>query len=70
VERVAENAQRIVVAEMNLGQMALEVERIVGRGKVLRVGRADGQMVTPDQIVDAMRASQGQVSLHRVPAHR
>jgi 2-oxoglutarate ferredoxin oxidoreductase subunit alpha len=70
VEHVAENAQRIVVAEMNLGQMALEVERIAGRGKVLRVGRADGRMVTPDQIVDAMRASQGQVSLVRAPAHR
>jgi 2-oxoglutarate ferredoxin oxidoreductase subunit alpha len=69
MERAAENAQRIVVAEMNLGQMALEVERIVGRGKVLRVGRADGRIVTPDQIVDAMRASQGQVSQHRVPAH-
>jgi hypothetical protein len=41
---------------MNLGQIALEVERIVGRNKVLRVGRADGQIVTPDQIVDAMRA--------------
>jgi 2-oxoglutarate ferredoxin oxidoreductase subunit alpha len=59
VERVAENAQRIVVAEMNLGQIALEVERIVGRRKVLRVGRADGQMVTPDQIVDAIRAPRG-----------
>jgi 2-oxoglutarate ferredoxin oxidoreductase subunit alpha len=69
VERIAENAQRIVVAEMNLGQMALEVERVAGRGKVLRVGRADGRMVTPDQIVDAMRVSQGQISLHRVPAH-
>jgi 2-oxoglutarate ferredoxin oxidoreductase subunit alpha len=69
VERVAQNAQRIVVAEMNLGQIALEVERIAGRGKVLRVGRADGRMVTPDQIVDAMRASQGQVSPHRMPAH-
>jgi 2-oxoglutarate ferredoxin oxidoreductase subunit alpha len=56
VERVAESAQRIIVAEMNLGQMALEVERIAGRRKVLRVGRADGQMVTPQQILDAMRA--------------
>jgi 2-oxoglutarate ferredoxin oxidoreductase subunit alpha len=69
VERIAENAHRIVVAEMNLGQIALEVERIVGRAKVLRVGRADGRMVTPDQIVDAMRASQGQISPHRVPVH-
>ena len=53
----AEHVNRVVVAEMNLGQIALEVERIVGRSKVLRVGRADGQIVTPDQIVDAMRAS-------------
>jgi 2-oxoglutarate ferredoxin oxidoreductase subunit alpha len=56
VERIGEQAQRIVVAEMNLGQVALEVERLVGRRKVLRVGRADGQMVTPQQIVDAIRA--------------
>jgi 2-oxoglutarate ferredoxin oxidoreductase subunit alpha len=58
VERAAENVQRVIVAEMNLGQMALEVERIVGRAKVLRVGRADGQMVSPDQLVDAMRTPQ------------
>ena len=57
VTQAAEHVQRVVVAEMNLGQMALEVERLVGRNKVLRVGRADGQIVTPDQIVDAMRAS-------------
>ena len=57
VAQAAEHVQRVVVAEMNLGQIALEVERIVGRSKVLRVGRADGQIVTPDQIVDAMRAS-------------
>ncbi len=57
VAEAAEHAQRVIVAEMNLGQVALEVERVVGRSKVLRVGRADGQMVTPAQIVDAMRAS-------------
>jgi 2-oxoglutarate ferredoxin oxidoreductase subunit alpha len=70
VERLAENAQRIVVAEMNLGQVAREVERIVGRKKVLRVGRADGQMVTPDQIVDAIRAPRSQPGRRRVPAKR
>jgi hypothetical protein len=43
---------------MNLGQLALEVERVVGCSKVLRVGRADGQIVSPDQIVDAMRTPQ------------
>jgi len=65
LERVAENAQRIVVAEMNLGQIALEVERVVGRRKVLRVGRADGQMGTPDQIVDAIRAPRPQATRRR-----
>jgi 2-oxoglutarate ferredoxin oxidoreductase subunit alpha len=58
VEQAAADVQRVIVAEMNLGQIALEVERIVGRSKVLRVGRADGQMVTPEQIADAMRAPQ------------
>jgi 2-oxoglutarate ferredoxin oxidoreductase subunit alpha len=56
VERIGEQAQRIIVAEMNRGQIALEVERLVGRRKVLRVGRAYGQMVTPQQIIDAIRA--------------
>jgi 2-oxoglutarate/2-oxoacid ferredoxin oxidoreductase subunit alpha len=68
VERAAENAQRVVVAEMNLGQIALEVERLVGRSKVLRVGRADGQMVTPEQILDAMRASPEQFTRRATPA--
>ena len=66
LERAAENVQRVIVAEMNLGQIALEVERIVGRGRVLRVGRADGQIVTPEQIVDAMRAPQVQGQRYRV----
>jgi 2-oxoglutarate ferredoxin oxidoreductase subunit alpha len=66
VERAAEVAQRVIVAEMNLGQIALEVERIVGRSRVVRVGRADGQIVTPEQIVDAMRASGSQPNRHPV----
>ena len=66
VERVTENAQRVIVPEMNLGQMALEVERVAGRKKVVRVGRADGQMVTPEQIVDAIRSPQPQVLPVRV----
>jgi 2-oxoglutarate ferredoxin oxidoreductase subunit alpha len=63
VERAAEHVQRVIVAEMNLGQIALEVERVVGRAKVVRVGRADGQIVTPSQIVDAMRIPPAPVSL-------
>ena len=39
---------------MNLGQMAIEVERIVGDRKVRRVNRIDGEMITPKQILDAL----------------
>ena len=70
VERAAEHVQRVIVVEMNLGQIALEVERIVGRSKVLRIGRADGHMVTPGQIVDAMRTPQVQPLSFRMPEHR
>jgi len=70
LERAAENCQRVVVAEMNLGQMALEVERIVGRNRVLRVGRADGHLIPPDQILDAIREGPSSTSRRRVPISR
>jgi 2-oxoglutarate ferredoxin oxidoreductase subunit alpha len=70
VERLADEVQRVIVAEMNLGQIALEVERIVGRRKVVRVGRADGQMVSPEQIVDAIRAPRSQATRRQAPAQR
>jgi len=46
--------RRVVVPEMNMGQLTLEVERVAGRHKVVRVNRADGEMITPDQIVKAI----------------
>jgi 2-oxoglutarate ferredoxin oxidoreductase subunit alpha len=54
VEALGESVDRIVVPEMNLGQLALEVERIVGRRKVRRVTRANGELVTPQMVLDAM----------------
>ena len=48
-------AHRVIVPEMNLGQVALEVERIVGCTRVRRVNRADGQMITPEQILAAIQ---------------
>jgi len=50
----ARGVRRIVVPEMNLGQLVLEVERVVGRRKVRRVNRADGELVTPQQILRAI----------------
>ena len=54
VERLAETAHQFIVPEMNRGQIALEVERIVGRRKVQRVNRVDGEMVTPQMMLYAM----------------
>jgi 2-oxoglutarate ferredoxin oxidoreductase subunit alpha len=54
VEALGERVDRIIVPEMNLGQLAYEVERMVGRKKVRRVVRANGEMVTPQMVLDAM----------------
>lgn len=56
VDRVAHAAQRIIVPEMNLGQLVLEVERIAGRRKVTRVNLANGAMVTPQMILAAIES--------------
>lgn len=52
--RLAHTAKRIIVPEMNLGQLAIEVERLAGRNKVVRVNRANGEMITPQMILNAI----------------
>ncbi|MBU0704275.1 MAG: 2-oxoacid:acceptor oxidoreductase subunit alpha, partial [Chloroflexi bacterium] len=54
VEQAAAQARYVVVPEMNLGQLALEVERVLGRDKVRRVNRADGEMIKPAEILTAI----------------
>jgi 2-oxoglutarate ferredoxin oxidoreductase subunit alpha len=54
INRIAQTARRIIVPEMNLGQLALEVERVAGRQKVTRVCRADGEMISPQMILEAI----------------
>ncbi|MCP4541067.1 MAG: 2-oxoacid:acceptor oxidoreductase subunit alpha [Chloroflexi bacterium] len=54
VEHAADRLHRIVVPELNLGQLALEVERVAGRHKVRRVARADGEMIKPVEILAAI----------------
>ena len=54
-KRIAElgkQAKAIVVAEMNLGQMNLEVERVTkGTCEVPFIGRVDGEPINPGQIM-------------------
>jgi len=50
--------ERVVVPELNLGQYQLEVERVVARAKtcpeVVGVHRVDGELISPEQISEAM----------------
>jgi len=54
VEALADQVDRIIVPEMNQGQVASEIERLVGREKVTRISLANGEMVTPAMILDAI----------------
>lgn len=51
-----EGVRRVVVPELNLGQMRPELERLAaGRAEVAGVCRVDGELVEPAQILDALR---------------
>ncbi|HWC67602.1 MAG TPA: 2-oxoacid:acceptor oxidoreductase subunit alpha [Acidimicrobiales bacterium] len=52
IDRLADRASRFVVAELNLGQVRAEVERVVrGRAEVAGLHRTDGLQLSPVQIV-------------------
>ncbi|MBI5118234.1 2-oxoacid:acceptor oxidoreductase subunit alpha [Candidatus Poribacteria bacterium] len=49
----AQSVRSFTVVELNLGQMALEVERLAaGKTRVQSLTRFDGELITPDEIVD------------------
>lgn len=57
VATLAGRVGSLLVAEMNLGQMAREVERAVaGRIPVAGLFRADGEPITPEQVADSLTA--------------
>lgn len=49
--------RRLLVAEMNLGQIALEVERCAGSAAVDRYLRADGRPISPADLLGAAEAA-------------
>lgn len=54
LDDLARGAHSVIVPEMNMGQLALEVERVVGRPKVRRINRANGEMILPEEILQAL----------------
>jgi 2-oxoglutarate/2-oxoacid ferredoxin oxidoreductase subunit alpha len=58
VRAVAASVRAIVAAEMNLGQIAREVERAAGgRATVVPCCRADGEPLDPEQVLASLEAS-------------
>jgi len=56
VERMAEQVRTVIVPEMNLRQMAWEVQAAVkGKAKVVDYGRVDGQLIRPEEIQELIK---------------
>jgi 2-oxoglutarate ferredoxin oxidoreductase subunit alpha len=56
ISKLANQVDKIIVAEMNCGQLVLEVECAVkGKAKVSFVGQDDGVLMSPDKIIAAIR---------------
>lgn len=58
-ERVLELGKKvksITVAEMNLGQMVIETERVVkDHSEILFCGKGNGEFITPEEIIDTLK---------------
>jgi 2-oxoglutarate ferredoxin oxidoreductase subunit alpha len=53
VERLAKAAGRIIVPEMNLGQVSKEVERVACKTKITRLNKiGGGELITPEELLD------------------
>lgn len=54
IRRASANVKRVVVAEMNQGQYALEIDRILKRHHVEFAGSMDGKLISPARIMEAV----------------
>lgn len=52
LKAIAAKAKRVIVPEMNLGQLALEIERLVGcKTPVERLSKVNGELFKPEEIL-------------------
>jgi 2-oxoglutarate ferredoxin oxidoreductase subunit alpha len=59
LRKAAGRIEKFVVAEMNLGQMALEVQRVVGAPRVRGCFQADGEPIEPKTILEVIEKGTG-----------
>lgn len=58
-QRIA-TSRKILVPEMNMGQLSREVKRVnPGKCEILTLNRIDGRMITPSQILAAIEEAMG-----------
>lgn len=56
VQKTAQQVKKIIVAEMNLGQISGEVDRYAqGKAEILGLNRIDGELITPQEIIDKVK---------------
>jgi 2-oxoglutarate ferredoxin oxidoreductase subunit alpha len=54
LETIPKKVKKLIVPEMNMGQIYREVLRVnAGRAKVVKVSRIDGELMTPQEIAAA-----------------
>jgi 2-oxoglutarate ferredoxin oxidoreductase subunit alpha len=54
IRSALEGIERVVVAELNLGQYRHEVERLVHGLEILGLNRVDGELLSPDQFLEVI----------------
>lgn len=58
LREVAGHASTIIVPEMNLGQIALEVERIAScSSRVIRLGKVNGELFRPEEVFQSIMSA-------------
>jgi len=60
IREAAAGVSKVVVPEMNLGLYRREIERLLPGKQVIGVNRVDGEIITPAQVLAALRGPQGQ----------
>jgi 2-oxoglutarate ferredoxin oxidoreductase subunit alpha len=55
LRRALEGIERVVVAELNLGQYRREIERLADGRDVVGLNRVDGDLIAPEQFTELMR---------------
>ncbi len=55
IQSALEGIERVVVAELNLGQYRREIERFVRDREVVGLNRVDGELISPDELLGVIR---------------